>query len=166
MGGTKQGKRLALDANLLIDRANSKNFAVDFFDVASEAGYSLFSPPTVNEELDWNIENADEKVAELSYVALTSMLSWPVTPFEIERIEQNYSHNLSAKLRYKGWIPENECNDGLIVAECGIKGIPILVTSDHHLLEIPEGNLIDCLVECGISPVHVMSPQQFLKVFR
>src|SRR2546427_4952646 len=48
----------------------------------------------------------------------------------------------SRRLQHQGLIPVDEFNDGLILAETSLAEIPLLVTSDKHLLEIDEDRLL------------------------
>ena len=57
-------------------------------------------------------------------------------------------------------VPDDEWNDGLILAEVSIAGIPLLVTSDCHLLSMEED------VRAGLASVHPVSPRRLLHAFR
>jgi hypothetical protein len=63
-------------------------------------------------------------------------------------------------------IPEDEFNDGLILAETSLAEIPLLVTSDKHLLNIDEDALLLAFNEADLSPVHPVHPKRLLRVLR
>jgi len=63
-------------------------------------------------------------------------------------------------------IPEDEFNDGLILAETSLAAIPLLVTSDRHLLDIDEDALLLAFNEADLPPVHPAHPKRLLQVLR
>jgi hypothetical protein len=69
-------------------------------------------------------------------------------------------------LVHKRLIPEDEFNDGLILAETSIEQIPLLVTSDKHLLDIDENALLLAFNEADLSPVHPVNPKRLLRALR
>ena len=63
-----------------------------------------------------------------------------------------------------GLLPEGEFNDGLILAETALAGIPVLVTSDADLLDIEEIPLRVQFEESDLPPVQICHPKLLLKV--
>ncbi|MBM3878377.1 MAG: hypothetical protein FJ387_01445 [Verrucomicrobia bacterium] len=51
MAAASPKKQLALDANLLFDLAEERDFALEFREVFQDRGYRLFLPPTALHEL-------------------------------------------------------------------------------------------------------------------
>jgi hypothetical protein len=72
----------------------------------------------------------------------------------------------SKKLLHWGLLPPEEYNDGLILAETSLAAIPVLVSSDHHLLDISEDRLLLVLNDADLLPVHVAHPKGLLKAVR
>ena len=62
----------------------------------------------------------------------------------------------------KGWLPEGELNDGLIVAETALANVPVLVTSDRHLLDIDPQHLSACLADSDLPRVEIAHPKDLL----
>jgi len=62
-----------------------------------------------------------------------------------------------------GLLPEGEFNDGLILAESALAGIPVLVTSDADLLDIEEIPLRVQFEEADLPPVRICHPKLLLK---
>ena len=63
-------------------------------------------------------------------------------------------------------IPETEQNDGKILAQTSLAGIPMLVTSDKHLLNIDENALLLAFNEADLAPVHPVHPKNLLRALR
>jgi hypothetical protein len=63
-------------------------------------------------------------------------------------------------------LPLGEYNDGLILAETSLAGIPVVVSSDCHLLKIPEDRLLVCFQDADLPPVRVAHPTGLIKAFR
>ena len=60
-------------------------------------------------------------------------------------------------------LPENEWNDALILAESSVAGLPLLVTSDKHLLDIEEDALVLTFNEADLLPTRPVHPKRLLK---
>ncbi len=63
-------------------------------------------------------------------------------------------------------IPETERNDGKILAQTSLVQIPMLVTSDAHLLDIDENALLLAFNEADLLAVHPVHPKRLLKALR
>lgn len=171
MGAMVTRKRLASDTNLLFDLADKKEFALDFLDAFRRLGYSFLVPPTVVQEVahqafvrpirPGNAQDVAER--QRANIVLESMLSWGFRPYDLIPTghgvtEQFYRYLVSERL-----LPEAECNDGFILAECALGGLPMLVTSDNHLLSIDEARLRYCFESRDLIPVAVASPRGLLR---
>ena len=94
--------------------------------------------------------------------AIDSLHRWGVTVFDLEPVEHGCTKEFARRLIRKGYLPEEELNDGLILGETGCYGIPILVTSDNHLLDIPKSVVTAELRESDFHPTVVVSPQRII----
>ena len=63
-------------------------------------------------------------------------------------------------------IPEAERNDGKILAQTSLAQIPLLVTSDKHLLDIDKEALLLAFNEADLFPVHPAHPKRLLKALK
>jgi hypothetical protein len=63
-------------------------------------------------------------------------------------------------------IPQAEQNDGKILAQTSLVKIPLLVTSDKHLLDIDDNELLLAFNDADLSPVHPSHPRRLLKALR
>ena len=139
------GKQLALDTNILFDLAEGLDAAHDFRETFQDAGYVLRVPPTVVQELSFEADGGDD--AEIAATALRSILAWKIAPYDLASVGHGLTDGFTKKLLQKGLLPEGEYNDGLILAETSLARIPILATSDKHLLDIDPRS----------SPLHSMN---------
>ena len=159
-------KSLALDTNLLLDLAGEKDFAHEFKEEFSSRGYSLFVPPTVVAELAFFASLKDAPQHEIASVALEKMSGWKCQPFTLSSTQLAIAIQFAVRLMEAALIPETEQNDGKILAQTSLAGIPLLVTSDKHLLDIDEDALLLAFNEADPSPVHPVHPKSLLRALR
>lgn len=159
-------KSLALDTNLLLDLAGEKNFAHDFREEFVSRGYSLLVPPTVVIELAFFAFQAHAPQQQLAAVALEKIGVWNCQPFELSSSQMAISQRFAVRLIESSLIPETEQNDGKILAQTSLAQIPMLVTSDAHLLDLDGEALLLALNEADLSPVHPVHPKRLLKALR
>jgi hypothetical protein len=67
------------------------------------------------------------------------------------------------KIRERKLIDENEKNDSLILAEVGLLGCSVLLTSDSHLTNIDPNMLREVMKDFDESIPIIQSPHQILK---
>ena len=172
MGLPATAKQLAVDSNLLFDLAAKSDFAHTFREVFQELGYSLLVPPTVVQELSFmgfarKPQNAQQKVEQdLATIALKCLLSWKISPFNLVPTGHALTEQFVKKLQHLGHLPDDEFNDGLILAETSLAQIPVLVTNDSHLAGIDPTQLRLCFETADLRPVVVARPGEMLKAVR
>jgi predicted nucleic acid-binding protein len=128
-------KRLALDTNVLLDRARGRDFAVAFIENAQRHGFSLHITYTVAAELDYISQNGTADEQEAATTSLNSMLNaWDIKPIDPTDLELDYRKNFVAIVAERNVLPPGEVNDARILAETAIASISMLVTSDQHIL--------------------------------
>jgi predicted nucleic acid-binding protein len=159
-------KSLALDTNLLLDLAGEKDFAHDFKEQFISRGYSLFMPPTVVAELAFFASLPDASQNETARVALEKLSGWKCQPFTLSSTDLTIAMRFASRLMEAALIPETEQNDGKILAQTSLAEIPLLVTSDKHLLDIDEDILLLAFNEADLLPVHPVHPKNLLRALR
>jgi hypothetical protein len=75
---------------------------------------------------------------KLARAALSKLPQWDIQPMSLSAVELTIAERFAGKLMERRLLPENECNDALILAEASLAAIPLLVTSDKHLLDMDE----------------------------
>ena len=163
MAAPAQKKLLALDTNLLFDLAAEKDFAHAFREVYQERGHSLVVPPMVIQELTYYALVKQCAETPLALKALQQMRAWGLTPFDLKSVGHGITDQFSEKLMRLGLLPEGEFNDGLILAETALAGIPALATSDADLLDIEEIPLRVQFEAADLLPVQICHPKLLLK---
>jgi len=159
-------KRFALDSNLLIDLADEQDYAHTFREEFQHRGYSLWLPPTVAHELLHAADTKSDPDAELAVAALEQLLDWDIFPIALSSLDVGIAESFARNLIKSSLLPPEEYNDGLILAESSVAAIPVLVSSDHHLLDIPEDRLLVCFNEADLYPVRPAHPKGLLKALR
>ena len=159
-------KPLAVDTNLLLDLARGFDAAHEMREVFQAAGYTLLAGPTVFEELGFAALRGNESERALAQRAVAQAAKWGIQPFDLSDVERTIAERFAARLLDRGLLPEEEFNDALILAETSVAGIPLLVTSDRHLLDVDADALALALNDADLSPVHPVHPKALLKALR
>jgi predicted nucleic acid-binding protein len=161
-----QKKRLALDTNLLLDLARGFDFAHDFRAVFQKAHYSLLAGPTIFRELGFAVLYGREPEKTLAITAVADAAKWGVLAFNLTPLDQTIAERFAQKLLERRLLPEEECNDALILAETAVENIPLLVTSDQHLLDVDEDALALAFSDSDLPAAHPVHPKALLRAMR
>ena len=156
-------KSLALDTNVLLDLADGSEVAHDFREVFQRKGYSLAAPPTAMFELAMHRASGDARRQRLADLALTRLAAWRIVPLSFSDVEAAIADRFAARLIELGLLPEEEFSDGLILAEAALARIPVVVSSDKHLLDIEPEDLRAALDAADLEQVTVMHPHKLLR---
>ncbi len=164
MGAKQPPKRLALDTNVVLDLAAGLDAAHDFKDAFQARGYSLLLPPTAVVELHDAFENgATASKRDLARRALLKVRAWDIVPVDLTGLELALAERFAARLHAASLLPEEEVNDALILAEASLARVPLLVTSDRHLLDIDEDALLLAFDEADLPAVRPVHPRRLLR---
>ena len=165
-------KRLAVDSNILFDLAAESDFAHTFIEVFQERGYSIKVPPTAIQEVTFIAFERPARTATeisergLACIALKKMLSWGLMPFDLIPVGHGITEQFVNKLQNLGHLPDDEFNDGLILAETSLACVPVLLTNDTHLTSIDSTQLRICFESADLMPVIVTRPGTMLRAVR
>ena len=97
---------------------------------------------------------------------MTCLLQWEIRPFDLDSTAEAICEQFVRGLLRQRLLPEDEFNDGLILAESSLAKIPLLVTSDKHLLDIDENSLLLAFNEADLPPVRPVHPKNLLRALR
>jgi len=159
-------KSLALDTNLLLDLARDEDFAHEFREEFSARGYGFLVPPTVVAELTFFASIKDIPQQDSANIALEELALWRCQPFTLSSTQLAIANRFAARLIERSLIPENEANDGKILGQTSLAEIPLLVTSDKHLLDVDEEALLLAFGAADLIPVHPSHPKRLLRALR
>ena len=128
---------IAVDTNVLLDQAVGDADVLDAILVLRTRlkGATFIVPPTVLEELGFQLVNGDAEMQQAAETALTNLEEWGCEPMNVIAVVKGIAERISFKLRSLGPLPDEEENDGLIIAEAALLGCQLLLTSDHHMIE-------------------------------
>src|SRR5258708_21400674 len=107
-------KSLALDANLLLDLAEERDFAHEFREEFQGRGYSLAVPPTALAELDVLALLGGPHQRRFANIALEKLCSWGCLPFALSSTCLAIAARFGLRLLDLRLLPETEVNDGKI----------------------------------------------------
>ena len=150
-------KRLATDTNFPLDLAARKELAVLCWEVLRAKGWSLFLPPTALAELRLLTTHPDREVSDLARKAASELEEWDIQVFPLSDLEESLAESLCRRLVLADLLPAEEWSDGVILGEASLAGMPLLVTSDRHLLHIEQQALRQVFTEADLDftlPVH------------
>lgn len=156
-------KKLSLDTNVLFDLAGGVDFAHDFRETYQRKGDILVICPTVVAELSFLRDEGDVEERRLAGRSLARLGEWDIQVFPLTHLQLDLARRLAAILGERRLLPAAEFNDAVIVAETSVAGIPLVVSSDHHLLDIDTDALRDACAEADLSPVSPVSPRRLLR---
>jgi predicted nucleic acid-binding protein len=159
-------KRLALDTNVFLDLAEERDFAWEFVEVFQGAGYALCFPPTVLEELVFASLEGTARERALAAKTLLNVESWVIRSFGLSSIQEALAERFAQRLLDLGLLPPEEANDASILAEASVADIPLLVTSDKHLLNIDDESLLLAFNDADLTPVNPAHPKRLLRALR
>ena len=128
---------IAVDTNVLLDQAVGDADVLDALLTLTTRlkGTSFIVPPTVLEELGYQFVNGDDEQRQAAEIALIRMREWRYEPLNLAAYQKGIAEQISFKLRSLGPLPDEEENDGLIIAEAALLGCQLLLSSDHHMIE-------------------------------
>jgi len=144
----------------LIDLGEGLPFAQRFLATYRNAGLAV--PPTVIQELV-HIATTGHKAQKHAQTALANIRRWQLFPYDLKAVGHGITEITAQKLIASGILPDGENNDGFIVVETALAGIPSLVTSDIHLLGINPAQLAQKLNEFDLPPVAIFHPMNLLR---
>jgi len=122
----------------------------------------LAVPPTVIQKLV-HIATTGHPAQTHAQTALANMRRWNILPFDLISGGHGITGVNAQKLMASGVLPDGEFNDGLVVVETALAGVPNLITSDIHLLGINPAHLTQKLNEFDLPPVAIFHPCDVLR---
>ena len=159
-------RQLALDANVLLDLAEGKDFAHEFREEFQGRGYAFLVPPMVLVELDVLAAYGSGPQRRFANAALENLIPWQCQPFTLTSTELAIAHRFTLRLLDQRLIPDTEQSDGRILAQTSLAQVSLLVTSDKHLLSIDNDALSLVFQEADLWPVHPVHPKRLVRALR
>lgn len=163
MAGLGPQKRLGVDTNVLLALAEERDYAHDFRERFLAAAYTLLAGPTIFQELAHASLNGTKSERRNAQKAIAQAAAWGIVPFELSSVARAMAERFAERLLVRRLLPPEELNDALILAECSVTAIPLLVTSDRHLLDIEENALLLQCNEADLPLVRAAHPRRLVR---
>ena len=160
---------IAVDTNVPLDLAEGVENVVDALVVIRQRikGVRLITPPTVNLELAYLSQFADEESLRANaQTALRSLsLKWKLRPLNLIPVGHGIVAAIGSKIRAIGLLPDEEEHDAMILAESALLGCSILLTSDAHLRGIDFQRLKLLLQDFNVDAPIIATPREIVRKF-
>lgn len=157
---------LSLDTDLLLSLGQNHEPTHLFRELALEEGKTLWATPQAIEEVRHKITAA--KTAELRHAARVvwdKLIEWRIRPLRSGTPETARElEKLAAKLRTKGWLPELEYRDSMILAQTSLANIGVLVARDGHY-HTDNGLLALSLEAMRVPVVTIADPRRLVSLW-
>ena len=168
--GASQSQRalIAVDTNVLFDLADEVEDVADAMLVIGRRVRSpqLLMPPTVREELAEEALHGEEfEKREKARRAFQLARTWKIQPVELLADQHDAARAIGRRLRALSLLPEDEVNDGLILAEAALLACSILLTSDEHLRSMDFARLAFELQACNAAVPVIATPREIVRKF-
>jgi predicted nucleic acid-binding protein len=158
---------IAVDTNVLLDLSFGVEAAWDCLDALKKRKVvpRLVVMPTVVQELLHLAECSQQGTTRAAALkALTSMLSWGITPLDLKPVGHGIVERIGDEVRAKGLLPPEEINDSFIIAEAALCECDILISSDRMLYGIDQAALRSLLESYHVHPITILWPKQVVRV--
>jgi predicted nucleic acid-binding protein len=160
---------IAVDTNVPLDLAGGVEDVADALDIIRQRIKSvrLIAPPTVNLELAFLSQFAEEKILRTTaQTALRALASkWDIQPTNLVPVGHGIVAAIGSKLCADDLLPEEEHHDAHILAESALLGCSFLLTSDAHLREIDYQHLKLLLQDFHVAAPIVATPREIVQKF-
>ncbi len=156
-------KKLSLDTNVLFDLAQERDYAHDFRETFQRRGYTLLIAPTVVAELYFFLEHGSSAEEKLASTSIRNIVEWDIQTIPLSLAQSAKARLIAKRLSASGMLPPEEFNDALILTESAVAEIPILVSSDNHLLDLDPEKLRAICLDAAVLPISTAHPRRLLR---
>jgi hypothetical protein len=159
-----EAKWLSLDTDILIRLGQGEEWMHLFAELAQEHGHALRATPMAMDELkDKRTSGRSAAIRAGARRAWDHMQEWgvlPVLPKDAETSRRIIW--LAGQLRRKGWLPELEYRDSMILAQTSLAKIPVLVAIDGHY-HTDNIRLVASLSDLEVPTVLIQDPRDLAR---
>jgi hypothetical protein len=166
--GVKRPQFIAVDSNVLLDRAADDEAVLDAFDTIRRRlpAAEFILTPTVLEELVLKTDHGDTVLdRRLARKVLANLLEWRVRPMNFIPVGRGIVAEIARKIRRADLIPDDEVNDSLIVAEAALIAATLLMSSDAHIKDLDYPRLKILLEASDVTAPLIASPAKIVRRF-
>ena len=124
--------------------------------------HGIAAPPAVIGELFHIASEMSHPANAHAIEALSKIQRWGIETYSLISVGPEIVEINAHKLLGAGLLPEGEVHDAVIIIETALRYIPILITSDIHLLGINPAKLSSMLDDFDLIPVTISHPMAML----
>jgi predicted nucleic acid-binding protein len=158
---------VAVDANVLFDLAADLDDVIDAVSIIRDRlrDARFIITPTVQQELAHLALRGEVEKQEAARRAIQLGRSWRIVPMNLVAVRHGIAERIAERVREQGLVPVEEVNDSLIVAESGLLGCPMLLTSDEHLRGIDFELLTIEMQAFDVAAPVIATPREIVRKF-
>lgn len=160
---------IAADTNVLLDYAKEDETVIDCFETLHRRlpeSPVLVLPTVIHELADLSEDGETNEIRRAAKTALQRVFHpWGFRPVNCVPVGHGIVEQIACTLRRRGLLPDTEINDSFIVAESGLVGVSILLSSDFHLKEIPHAELRLIMDAADVRSPLIASPWRIVHEF-
>ena len=136
------------------------------WEVLREKGWTVLLPPTAVTELRLLTRSDDVATRELALLAIAELDRWDIQAYPLTDLQETLAESFSGRLIAAGLLPTEEWSDGVILGEASAAGLPLLVTSDRHLVHIEVEALKLTFAEADLDFTLPIRPRDLSRILR
>ena len=169
MAAATKSTLLAVDTNFLLDLAADAAVSWEALETIRRRlpDPIILVPPTVIDELVVAHDDpTDPEEHRLAGIALTHLRAkWKFQPVDLVPVGYGIVERIAEKIQERGYLPHDEVNDSLILAEASLLNCALLISADNHLLDVPAGPLKLLLDAQDVASPIIVSPRKIAREF-
>jgi len=158
----------ALDTSFLLALAGGDENCEEVIDWLSGINvYPLVTGTVLQELMDIDQQkDADPFVKQNAERALLNLAAWGILDASLAATDNGIAKIIAGKFVEKGVLPDEQENDGLVVAEAALHECKMLVTDRETLLNAPLEGIKFMLIESDVSALFIVSPDHIIEYLR
>jgi hypothetical protein len=150
----------ALDTSFLLFLAAGDEDCQTVVDwLVSHGIYPLVTGTVLQELADIEQNDSDPFNCGNAREVETNLSAWGFLSIPLEPTDNGIAKIIASRIVEKGLLPDENEDDGLVIAEAAIQSCNLLITYRKVLLDAPFDQLRLLLIEMDVSPLVVIPPE-------
>ena len=159
---------VAVDANVMMDLGDKSETVIDALTTLRHRLRSprIVIPPTAQQELLYIARHGDTETERHQALAgIEAARRVRIVPVNLMPVGHGIVDRIAERLRGRGFLPPEEVNDSLLVAEAALLEARLLLSSDQHLRRMDFERLSIELQEFDLSAPVIATPAEVVRKF-
>jgi len=154
----------ALDTSFLLYLAAGNEDCQTVVDwLVSHNIYPVVTGTVLQELADIEINDPDPFIKANATEAIVNLPTWGFLSIPLEPTDNGIARIIASRIVEKGLLPDENEDDGLVVAEAAIQGCKLLITYRQILLGADYDSLRLLLLENDVSDLAIIEPDLIVK---